>query len=44
MMSRWGLEGMRSFEQSNVAQKEGSRLETERLPPASGSLEVGSEQ
>ncbi|TFK41342.1 hypothetical protein BDQ12DRAFT_721025 [Crucibulum laeve] len=27
MMGRWGLEGMRSFEQSNVARKEGSRLE-----------------
>ncbi|CAL1696443.1 unnamed protein product [Somion occarium] len=26
MMSRWGLEGMRSFEQVNVARKEGSRL------------------
>lgn len=27
MMSRWGLTGMRSFEQSSVATKEGSRLE-----------------
>lgn len=44
MMSRWGLEGMRSFEQSSVAQKEGSRLETERPPPASESLKAGSEQ
>ncbi|KAF9036510.1 biotin synthase [Hymenopellis radicata] len=26
MMGRWGLEGMRSFEQVNVARKEGSRL------------------
>ena len=27
MMGRWGLDGMRSFEQSNVAKKEGARLE-----------------
>ncbi|KAL1952216.1 hypothetical protein VTO73DRAFT_1365 [Trametes versicolor] len=27
MMGRWGLEGMRSFEQSGVARKEGARLE-----------------
>jgi len=27
MMSRWGLEGMRSFEQASVAKKEGARLE-----------------
>ncbi len=27
MMGRWGLEGMRSFEQHNVARKEGKRLE-----------------
>ncbi|THH19720.1 hypothetical protein EW146_g1511 [Bondarzewia mesenterica] len=27
MMSRWGLEGMRSFEQDSVAKKEGARLE-----------------
>lgn len=26
MMARWGLEGMRSFAQENVAKKEGSRL------------------
>lgn len=26
MMGRWGLDGMRSFEQRNVAEKEGSRL------------------
>jgi hypothetical protein len=26
MMSRWGLEGMASFEQKNVAMKEGARL------------------
>jgi biotin synthase len=28
MMGRWGLEGMSSFEQVNVAQKEGERLLT----------------
>jgi biotin synthase len=27
MIGRWGLEGMQSFEQSSVAQKEGDRLE-----------------
>lgn len=27
MMDRWGLSGMRSFEQEKVAKKEGSRLE-----------------
>lgn len=27
MMARWGLDGMRSFEQANVARKEGARLE-----------------
>lgn len=27
MMGRWGLNGMESFEQANVARKEGSRLE-----------------
>lgn len=26
MLGRWGLDGMRSFEQANVAAKEGSRL------------------
>jgi biotin synthase len=26
MMNRWGLDGMRSFEQPSVAAKEGSRL------------------
>ena len=26
MMGRWGLDVMRSFEQANVARKEGSRL------------------
>jgi len=36
MMGRWGLEGMRSFEQVGVAKKEGSRLgtaETRGAPP-----------
>lgn len=27
MMGRWGLDGMRSFEQVNVAKKEAARLE-----------------
>lgn len=27
MMGRWGLDGMRSFEQANVARKEGSKLD-----------------
>ena len=27
MMGRWGLEGMRSFEQVGVAKQEGERLE-----------------
>jgi biotin synthase len=35
MMSRWGLEGMQSFEQVNVARKEGSRLLTTSLDPVS---------
>lgn len=26
MMGRWGLDGMRSFEQTNVARKEGAAL------------------
>ena len=30
MMGRWGLEGMASFEQPNVARKEGARLREER--------------
>lgn len=29
MMGRWGLEGMASFEQVNVARKEGERLQQE---------------
>lgn len=28
MMGRWGLQGMQSFEQVNVAKKEGSKLES----------------
>lgn len=27
MMARWGLDGMRSFEQVSVAKKEGTKLE-----------------
>lgn len=36
MMERWGLRGMLSFEQSNVARKEGDRLEagTRTLQPS----------
>ncbi|KAJ2928800.1 hypothetical protein H1R20_g8206, partial [Candolleomyces eurysporus] len=37
MMSRWGLEGMRSFEQTGVAMKEGSRLEAVPGSPKSES-------
>ncbi|KAH9890949.1 biotin synthase [Cubamyces lactineus] len=40
MMGRWGLEGMRSFEQVGVARKEGARLEAHsqsQAAPASGS-------
>jgi len=37
MMGRWGLEGMESFEQVNVAKKEASRLETSGPVPVSGS-------
>ena len=37
MMSRWGLEGMQSFEQTSVAKKEGSRLQASGLEPVSGS-------
>jgi hypothetical protein len=33
MMSRWGLEGMQSFEQKSVARKE--KTDTECVPPAS---------
>lgn len=36
MMSRWGLEGMRSFEQPNVARKEGHRLETDSQTQEAG--------
>lgn len=34
MMSRWGLDGMRSFEQVNVARKEGSALANGSVPPS----------
>lgn len=40
MMGRWGLEGMRSFEQTRVAEKEGERLEgTSRSQPSARSAE-----
>jgi len=35
MMGRWGLEGMQSFEQVNVARKEASRLEASGLESVS---------
>lgn len=35
MMGRWGLTGMQSFEQTNVARKEGSRLATSVLEASS---------
>ncbi|TFY61475.1 hypothetical protein EVJ58_g4495 [Rhodofomes roseus] len=38
MMTRWGLEGMNSFEQVNVARKEQSRASTEAL---AGDLSTG---
>ena len=34
MMGRWGLEGMRSFEQVSVAKKEGERLQDSATPEA----------
>ena len=36
-MGRWGLEGMRSFEQSNVAKKEGERLVSADSPASKDS-------
>lgn len=36
MMSRWGLEGMRSFAQDNVARKEGLRISSD-VPVAESS-------
>jgi biotin synthase len=33
MMKRWGLEGMQSFEQINVARKEDARLENRSNTP-----------
>lgn len=35
MMERWGLEGMRSFEQVNVAKKEGERLAPKTISASS---------
>jgi biotin synthase len=37
MMARWGLDGMRSFEQISVAAKEGDRLQVERSGEAAES-------
>lgn len=38
MMARWGLDGMRSFEQVSVAKKEGARIE--RQPTVDQSAEL----
>lgn len=38
MMGRWGLQGMQSFEQVNVARKEGARLEQERTQSSASLL------
>ena len=35
MMGRWGLDGMRSFEQVSVAKKEGERLQLEEFAATS---------
>ena len=37
MMARWGLDGMRSFEQVSVAKKEGTRLEVDQSADFSSS-------
>jgi len=42
MMSRWGLEGMTSFEQTSVARKEGDKLERTPCPHSSDSVEASS--
>ena len=39
MMARWGLDGMRSFEQANVARKEGAALDAAAVRPASRDAE-----
>lgn len=44
-MTRWGLDGMRSFEQVNVARKEGAALTDGSVSPrAEGSREGSQEQ
>jgi biotin synthase len=40
MMGRWGLEGMASFEQANVARKEGDKLEKRPRSRPSESVEL----
>ncbi|KAI0076254.1 biotin synthase [Panus rudis PR-1116 ss-1] len=41
MMGRWGLEGMRSFEQEGVARKEGARLtDVDASPSSDGAAEA----
>ena len=38
MMARWGLDGMRSFEQVSVARKEGTRIEQPIVDQSAESL------
>ena len=39
MMGRWGLDGMRSFEQTNVARKEGAALGAAAVRPGLAAAE-----
>ena len=43
MMARWGLDGMRSFEQVSVAKKEGTRIEQQPIVDQSAEFSRGSE-
>ena len=44
MMGRWGLEGMASFEQPNVARKEGARLANQAgVSPATAPTDASNE-
>ena len=43
MMGRWGLDGMRSFEQVNVARKEGERLLDSAVSASTSSASPASE-
>lgn len=42
MMSRWGLDGMQSFEQVNVARKEGAALAAGAVQPSLEDSEASS--